>query len=69
MKQEQTNAFKRFLNHENSSDRNAQLLAVYLNWELKNTGKLSNLEQNIDIVLGLFRSLNSSDVFEKTYTR
>ena len=69
------------MNHENSSDRNAQLLAVFLNWELKNfhsiessgeaqgESQVSKLEQNIEIILSLFRSLNSSDVFEKTYTR
>ena len=32
LRQEQIKAFKNFLNHENSSDRNAQLLAVHLNW-------------------------------------
>ena len=57
------------MNHENSSDRNAQLLAVYLNWELKTYSDESKLEDHIEIILSLFRSLNSSDVFEKTYTR
>ena len=69
LKQEQIKAFKSFLNHENGSDRNAQLLAIHLNWELKNFNENSRLEQHIQIILNLFRSLNSSDVFEKTYTR
>ena len=34
LKLEQNNAFKEFLNHEGASDRNAQLLAVYINWEM-----------------------------------
>lgn len=68
LKLEQSNAFKNFLNHEGASDRNAQLLAVYLNKELKQ-GVESKIEKNTETVLALFRSLYSSDVFEKTYTR
>jgi len=68
LRQEQSQAFKKLLNHEHSSDRNAQLLAIYINWALKHEGhKL--LADDHEHVLSLFRSLNSSDVFEKTYLR
>ena len=35
LRQEQIQAFKEFLNFEGTSDRNAQLLAVYINWQFK----------------------------------
>lgn len=40
-----------------------------MNKELKLGATESSIEKNTETVLALFRSLYSSDVFEKTYTR
>ena len=69
LKQEQTSAFKRMLNYENNGDRNAQLLAIYINWQLRRKDEDMMLERNRGVVLSLFRSLDSTDFFEKTYLR